>query len=245
MPPEAARRAHPVVRSLYRLTHHLSEDFLGGPRVLKMAWVINFQKALTWAVVLGLMVAYDDFSTTAWVYLALHGTYGLCWLMKHFAFPDPGWERRVTLGGAVMAFLLVLGPYWLLPWLLVSRGAEAPAPLQAAAISLHTLGVALMLSADCQKRFVLARGGGLITGGLFARTRHPNYLGEMMIYASYALLVRHWLAWAVLAWIWSAIFLVNILMQEASLSRHPGWAAYRARTGLVLPRIWAGRSRRA
>lgn len=237
MHPEAARRAHPIVRSLYGLVHHLSEDFLGGPRVLKMAWVINFQKALTWAVVLGLMAAYGSFTTTAWVYLALHGTYGLCWLMKHYAFPDPGWERRVTFGGALMAFLLVLGPYWLLPWLLVSRRIEAPGPLLAAAISLHTLGVALMLSADCQKHFARKGKAGLITDGLHARSRHPNYLGEMMVYASYALLVQHWLGWAVVVWVWSAVFLPNILMQEASLSRHPGWAEYRARTGLLLPRL--------
>jgi protein-S-isoprenylcysteine O-methyltransferase Ste14 len=235
--PEAARRAHPAVRTLYGLVHHLSEDVGGGPRPVKLAWVINFQKGLTWAVVLGLMAAYDDFSTTAWVYLGLHGTYGLCWLMKHLAFPDASWERRATLGGALMSFLLVLGPYWLLPWLLVSRGLEAPGPLLAAAISLHTLGVAVMLAADAQKHFALKRGGGLITDGMFARTRHPNYLGEMTIYASYALLVQHWLAWAILAWVWSAVFLPNILMQEASLSRHPGWAEYRARTGLVLPRL--------
>jgi hypothetical protein len=32
--------------------------------------------------------------------------------------------------------------------------------------------------------------------------------------------------------------MTNIAAQEVSLSRHPGWAAYKARTGLLLPRIF-------
>ncbi len=34
---------------------------------------------------------------------------------------------------------------------------------------------------------------GLITDGFFARTRNPNYLGEMMIYGSFAALSMHWI----------------------------------------------------
>lgn len=230
----------------HRLTHWLSEDFMGGPRVLKMAWVINFQKGGTAPLVLALMALYGNWSTVAWIYLALHGTYGLCWLLKHLAFPDPGWEKRVTFGGGAMAFLLVLGPYWLFPWLLISPvlGAHRPPPspaLLAAAVSLHTLGVVIMMSADSQKYFTLKYRRGLIEEGMFARTRHPNYLGEMMLYAAYALLVRHWLPWLILAWVWGAVFLLNILHQEASLSRYPGWRAYRARSGLLLPRLRAPR----
>ena len=48
-------------------------------------------------------------------------SYGLIWLAKHFVFPDPQWNRRVTLMGGVSSFALVLGPYWLAPYLLISR----------------------------------------------------------------------------------------------------------------------------
>jgi protein-S-isoprenylcysteine O-methyltransferase Ste14 len=232
----------PVVQALYDLRVYLSEDFLGGPRLLKLAWVINFQKGATAFYVLALMLLFNNFSTAAWVYLALHGTYGACWLMKHFAFPDRGWEKRVTLGGGLLAFLFVLGPYWVAPTLLISGvlGPEHPQPsnlLLAFSISLHTLGVAIMLSADAQKTFSLRCRPGLIQDGMFKYIRHPNYLGEMMIYAAYALLVQHWMPWLILAWVWSAIFLVNILMKEASLARYPEWAAYKARTGMLLPRL--------
>jgi hypothetical protein len=94
---------------------------------------------------------------------------------------------------------------------------------------------------DAHKHFVLQVRRGLITDGLFSRIRHPNYLGEMMLYASFALLAQHWAPWLVLLWVWAGVFLPNILAKEASMARYPEWAAYRARTGLLLPRLWPAR----
>lgn len=241
-------RVPAVFRLMGRLNRYLSEDFLGGPKLLKMAWVINLQKATTLLFVAALMVAYQNFSTAAWVYLALHGTYGLCWLLKHLAFPDASWERRVTFGGAVMSWVLVLGLYWVFPVLLISPvlGTDHPQPsvaLMSFCIGLHTLGVVIMMAADCQKNTTLRLRKGLITGGMFARVRHPNYLGEMMLYAAYALMVRHWIPWLILAWVWGGVFLTNMLHKEASMSRHPEWESYRARTGMLLPKLGAPRTR--
>jgi len=232
----------PIVKSWSAFTHSMSQDFLGGPRVLKLAWVINFQKGGTLLFIGALMLWYQNFSTAAWVYLALHGTYGLCWVLKDSVFPDPAWQVRVTFGGAFMAFALVLGLYWLFPWLLISpvlgpRAAPSGA-LLALCIGLHTLGCVIMMSADCQKYFTLKYRKGLIEDGMFRYVRNPNYLGEMMLYGAYALLVGHWIPWAVLGWVWGFFFLPNMLLKDASLSRHPGWARYKARTGLLLPRVF-------
>jgi protein-S-isoprenylcysteine O-methyltransferase Ste14 len=107
----------------------------------------------------------------------------------------------------------------------------------AACTVIFTIGLTLMIGADAQKNATLAARPGLITDGFYARTRHPNYLGEMLIYGAFALMVRHWIPWVVLGAIWTCVFLTNIAAQEASLARHSGWAAYRARTGLLLPRF--------
>ena len=40
-----------------------------------------------------------------------------------------------------------------------------------------------------------------------------------------------------LLWVWLALFLPNMLGKEASMSRYPQWAAYKARTGMLLPRL--------
>jgi protein-S-isoprenylcysteine O-methyltransferase Ste14 len=227
-----------MLESWRRLRDHLSYDLFGGPRLLKMSWVINLQKGGTLAFVLALMWAFDVWSATAWIYAALHGSYGVLWLVKDRYFPDPNWERKVTFGGAVAAWVLVLGPYWIAPILLVVGDVQAPPALLGAATFLYALGAVLMMVADAHKYFVLKVRRGLITDGLFGVVRHPNYLGEMMLYASFALIVQHWLPWLVLAFVWTAVFLPNILQKEASLSRHPEWADYKARTGMVLPKPW-------
>ena len=224
-------------------TAFMTERFLGGPRVLKLAWVINFQKTGTFFYILLLMNYYQNFSVAACVYLAMHGMYGFCWMLKHFAFPDRSWEKKVTIGGGLMAFVLVLGLYWVFPYLLIS-GILGPDQKMAsltvltAAISLHTLGVVIMMTADCQKYFTLKYHQGLIREGLFKYIRHPNYLGEIMLYASYAMIVQHWIPWAILAWVWIGVFLVNILQKEASMSRYPEWADYKKKSGMLIPKLF-------
>lgn len=232
-----------VALRVNRIVRHLSRDFLGGPRVLKMAWVINLQKAGTAPFVAWLMWHYGNTSAPAWIYLGLHGSYGLCWVVKDLAVPDRGWQQRITFAGALVSYLLVLGPYWVAPWLLISGvlGPDHPPPsvaLMAACVFVHTVGVAIMIGADVQKNAVLRLRKGLITDGMYARVRHPNYLGEMLIYAAYALMVGHWIPWAILGAIWTFVFMTNIAAQEASLARYPEWQAYKARTGLLLPRVW-------
>lgn len=226
---------------LHRLVQYLSRDAFGGPRVLKLSWVINAQKAGTLPFVAALMWYYGNTSPAAWLYLALHGSYGVCWVIKDLALPDRGWQQRVTYGGAALSFLLVLGPYWVAPWLLIS-GVLGPAHgqpssvLMAAAVCAHTIGVALMMASDAQKNAVLRVRPGLIDDGMFGRVRHPNYLGEMLVYGAYALIVRHWIPWTILAAIWTFVFLTNMMAQDASLSRYPGWETYRQRAGLLLPK---------
>lgn len=229
-------------RAMRRLTDYLSRDCLAGwgGKPLKFAWVINAQKGGTFLFLGVLMAVYGANTPAAWVYLALHGTYGLVWLLKDLAFPDPNWQRRITIAGGVNAFLFVLGPYWLFGWLLISGVSHPAYPLPlwawlALCVSLCMFGSALMIAADAQKTFTLRLRRGLITDGVHRYVRHPNYLGEMMIYGSFALLAWHWLPVLVLAWVWIGLFAVNMLHKEASLSRYPEWADYRRRSWWLVP----------
>ena len=229
-----------AARRVRRFSDYMVEDFGGGPRPWKFAWVINFQKVGSFAFLGSLMWYYGNSSTAAWIYLALQGSYGLVWFIKDMAFPDPNWQRRITIGGGVNAFLAVLGWYWVFGWLLISGVSDPDYPLPDAAwfalcVSLCILGCSIMIAADAQKFFTLRLEAGLITDGMFRYVRHPNYLGEMMIYGSFALMVWHWLPVLVLSWVWIGIFAVNMILKEASMSRHPGWAAYRRRSGWLLP----------
>jgi protein-S-isoprenylcysteine O-methyltransferase Ste14 len=95
-----------------------------------------------------------------------------------------------------------------------------------------------MLAADAQKYFTLKVQRGLITDGMFRYVRHPNYLGEMLIYTALALLVWHWFPVLVLAFVWGELFAVNMVMKEASMSRYPAWRAYKQRTYWLLPGLF-------
>ena len=93
----------------------------------------------------------------------------------------------------------------------------------------------IVYASDCQKYYTLRYNKSLITEGFYKYVRHPNYLGEMMIYGSFALLAQHWLPWLILAYWWTAMFYVNMQLIDASLSRYPGWEEYKVRTGMLLP----------
>ena len=236
------KQAPQIFQRLSQLTQYLSEDILGGPRWLKLAWVINLQKGGTLFFVASLIYVYDNQSPSAWTYLGLHGSYGLCWLLKELCFPDGNWQKRVTWVGGLNALLFVLGPYWIAPWLLVSghfgvSEVNRPTWWLGLCILIHTLGLALMFGADAQKYYTLKVKKGLIMDGFFSLIRHPNYTGEMMIYGAYALLVWHWLPMCVLAFVWCFLFATNIALKEASMSRYPEWRDYQGRTGYLLPPI--------
>lgn len=223
-----------------KFTDYLSKDFLGGPRPWKFAWIINFQKGGSFFFFGFLIWYYQNTSTAAWIYLALHGGYGLVWLIKDLAFPDPNWQIKITIGAGINAFAAVLGLYWVFGWLLISRSSQPVYPLPEAVwfalcISLCLLGSVIMIAADAQKFYTLRIQRGLITDGMHRWVRHPNYLGEMMIYGSFAMLVWHWFPVLVLAWVWLGLFAVNMVMKEASMSRYPDWAAYKKRSWWLVP----------
>ena len=121
-------------RNTRRFTNWLVNDCGGGPRPWKFAWVINFQKGGTFLFMALLMWFYagkTEWATSpaAWLYLALHGSSGLVWLIKDLAFPDPNWQNRITILGGINAFVGVLGQYWLFGWLLISGTAAPHYPL--------------------------------------------------------------------------------------------------------------------
>jgi protein-S-isoprenylcysteine O-methyltransferase Ste14 len=205
--------------------------------MMKTGTYINIHKSLVIPVVAGLMWHYWNWSTAAFVYLGMHGTYSLLWLIKQAAYPDRRFDEPLPVWiGAIFVFLPLAG-YYLAPYLLISRHVVLPPFLFAVVLFLYTLGIFLHYVSDAQKYYTLKLHKGLITEGLFARTRNPNYLGEILVYLAFALMSLHWLPLVVLAaWV-VGFFLRNMLRKDQSLSRYPGFQEYRRRSGLLFPRL--------
>ena len=204
---------------------------------LKIKHIINLHKGLTAFVILGLMLAYNNFTQGAWVYLSLHGTYGFLWLIKDRIYPDKQWEQEIPLGMGIASFFLI-NLYWVAPFILISSGSVPSLPLIAVAISLNILGVFLHYTSDAQKYFTLKYHSGLITEGFFARCRNTNYLGEILIYSSFALLTQHWLPFLLLGFFIATVFIPNIRKKDQSLSRYPEFDTYKANTGIIFPKLF-------
>ena len=95
-----------------------------------------------------------------------------------------------------------------------------------------------MMASDTQKYFVLKVQKGLISDGWFGICRNTNYLGEMLIYASYAALSRDVVSWAIVVYVWSVLFGKNMIQKEASFARKKGGKEYVARSGMLIPKVW-------
>ena len=204
---------------------------------MKAKHFINLHKGLSFPFIFTLMLIYQNFNLGAWVYLALHGTYGLLWLLKSQIYPDKQWEQEISVGMGIFGFVLV-SLYWVAPFILISSGSQPPLPLVAAAISLNIIGVFLHYTSDAQKYYTLKYHSGLITEGFFARSRNTNYLGEILIYGSFVMLVQHWLPFLILAAFIAGMFIPNMIKKDRSLGRYPEFADYKTRAGFLLPRLF-------
>jgi steroid 5-alpha reductase family enzyme len=205
---------------------------------MKVATAINVHKALVIPVVLGLMWFFQDWSTEAFIYLALHGTYSVLWLIKGRSYPDKRFEERVPAAIGIIFIFLPLAGYYVAPYLLISRHVTLTPSLIGLILTIYIFGVFLHYVSDAQKHYTLQTKKGLIEDGLFARTRNPNYLGEIMIYTAYAIMSMHWLPFLILGgWIFG-FFVRNMLAKDKSLSRYPQFAEYKKRTGLLFPNLF-------
>ncbi len=203
---------------------------------MKQKFFIDSHKGITWAAIVLMMAAYGQWgNVTAWVYLALHGSYGLLWVLKSRIFPDKSWEAPIGWGYGLAnwAFLTL---YWVAPWLLMSRDVVAPPWYLGICVIIFTFGVFLHFTTDMQKHTALAlQPNQLITDGMFSRSRNLNYLGELFIYLGFGLLAMHWAPLAIIAVAFLVVWLPNMLRKDRSLARYAGFAAYRQRTKLLIP----------
>ena len=205
---------------------------------MKLNQIINLHKGLTPFVVFALMAIYDNYSTPAWIYLSLHGTYGILWLIKEKIFPDPYFKDEISLLTSITGFIF-LGSYWIAPYLLISSNPIKFVPnfIIAICISINIIGVFLHFASDSQKYFSLKIKKELITDGFFKNIRNTNYLGEILIYLSFAILSMNFIPFVILLIFFLVVFLPRMIKKDKSLSKYNGFNKYKNSSGLILPKF--------
>ena len=193
---------------------------------MKLNQIINLHKGLTPIVVLSLMTIYNNFTMPAWIYLSLHGTYGILWLLKEKIFPDPYFKDKIDIFTGIAGFLF-LGSYWVSPFILISSQKIVSNPIVALCISLNIFGVFLHFASDSQKYFSLKIKKELINDGFFKKIRNTNYLGEILIYLSFAILSMSYIPILILSIFIFLVFVPRMLKKDKSLSKYPLFEKYK------------------
>ncbi|MFN6337957.1 MAG: DUF1295 domain-containing protein [Cyanobacteriota bacterium] len=202
---------------------------------------INAAKGLTilLLLVLAALVGVRDMRQV--VYLSLHISYCLWWLLEQWLFPQRGrqlFTERVGPGRFALA-LLFIGVLYSLPGLLaflnpepISHGAVA------LALGLFSFGGLINASADVQKMTAKAMGAGLVSDGIWRQVRHVNYLGDLLRYLSFAVVAGSGWAYLVPGLV-LLIYLRRIGQKEAQMAaKYPDFEAYQGRSTRLLPWIW-------
>ncbi len=199
---------------------------------------IDTHKGVTGLAILGMLAYFGQWQNpTAWIYLALHGTYGILWVLKSRIFPDRIWDQHCSIWYGLYIWG-GLSLYWLSPLIITSRSVQVPGWYSAICICLFTIGVFLHFATDMQKHTALQlRPNHLITDGLLQRSMNMNYFGELLIYLGFALLARHWLPLAVIGLFIVIIWMPNMRKKAQSLSRYADYAKYRKSTKYLIPFI--------
>jgi hypothetical protein len=135
---------------------------------------IDVHKALVIPVTMAAMLIFGNFAIVMWLYLAMHGTYSILWLIKGRTYPDRRFAAQVPIWIGILFVFLPLAGYYAAPILLAWLHPNVPGWAVALGVSIFTVGIFLHYVADAQKYYTLQLRPGLIDTGLFARTRNPT-----------------------------------------------------------------------
>eukprot|EP01084_Bolivina_argentea_P182585 315165_1 len=207
---------------------------------MKLYVFVNAQKLLMVFYLIWMMYKYDHFSTTAYVYVCIHGCYGYIWyFIKHLSFPNRSFDMNITItyfiGYIFIAWIIIP----LIPSFCLSNKEPASSTIIVLSLIIYIFGINIMMCADCQLYYSLKYNkGNLVNIGLNKYMRHPNYLGELLIYLSFAILSRHWISFVIVIGLWLFMWLPMNIQKEKSLSRYKEWKQYKQKSWMYFPNLF-------
>ncbi len=212
---------------------------------MKQKHFIDFHKGINSIFILLLMYYFDSWNNiVAWIYLALHGTYGYMWILKSKIFPDRQWESKTSIRYGLFIWL-GLSLYWISPYIIISGNSILPFSIPMYPIyiffcvTIYIFGVFLHFTSDMQKYIQLKYSpSNLIDNGMFKSLRNTNYLGELLIYLGFSLLALDWTPIIALMIFIIFIWIPNMYKKDTSLSKYSKFKKYKSKTKRFIPFLW-------
>jgi protein-S-isoprenylcysteine O-methyltransferase Ste14 len=240
-------------------------DPIGGPHIFTARQPINLHKGFIVVAYMAMLYRVggeapfefkQSYGPAAMILLVAHSVYGFAWITKDIFFPDTSWFRPCSLLGAALIFVYPLGVYYLPMWCLVTSNLEASDPsilcpkafargdepwVLISGLCCFLIGFFYHFVGDAQKYFMLKhqKPRSLITDGMFAYVRNPNYFGEILIYTGFAIWSCNYGVFPQFLFVWLWLFWPNMLAKDASMSRYPEWRAWADRSWMVVPNLFA------
>lgn len=239
---ERTKNAGKITRLIATIVNFMVYELGGGKKSVKGSHVVNLACLISGVAAIVLAYLFQIDSLYSFTALGVFLSYQIVWPIKNQVFPDASWEHRMTVPSAIFFFcylVISLSPGFFIA--MNMRSGDLPLSENlwvVASIFVYVLGLLLLLISDCQKYFTLKYQKGLITTGMFKRMRHPNYLGQSLVYISFAMLAYHVIPLIWYVFVVSLINTNNIKVKEASMARYPEWSEYKKRSGYLFPKIF-------
>ena len=212
---------------------------------MKQKYFIDIHKGLTSVFILFLMYYFNSWDNLiAWIYLSLHGTYGILWILKSRIFPDKQWENKTSIWYGLFIWS-GLSLYWVSPYIIITGNHFLPFNISinpiyiSCCITLYIFGIFLHFTSDMQKYINLKLNPGhLIKDDMFKKLRNTNYLGELFIYIGFSLLAFDCAPLIVLSIFMFAIWIPNMIKKDKSLSKYDDFKEYKNKTKRFFPFLY-------
>jgi len=206
---------------------------------MKQKFYIDLHKGLTSIYVLSLIFFFSAWeNTNIFIYLALHGSYGILWILKSYIYPDRQWESKCSIWYGLFIWM-GLSLYWISPYIIITQNIQSANWYLALCIMIYIIGLFLHFTSDMQKFIQLKYNPNiLIKNIMFSRLRNINYIGELLIYLGFSLLAMHWIPIAALSLFIICIWIPNMIKKDKSLSRYNDFDEYKKKSYSFLPFLW-------
>ncbi len=209
------------------------------PIVIVMAFAVRYSLSITGVLALIVICIWGVRLTANWAY-TFHGLHAQDWRYTMLKQQSGKWYPFVNFFGIHLVPTLIVYACTM-PAVAVIVTAPSFRPLALCGVFVSVLGFTMQGVADIQMhKFRRSGVGGFIRTGLWKYSRHPNYLGEILMWCgvgafSVALLPVRWYL-VVGALLNTLLFLgISIPMADKRQARKTGFGEYKAQTRMLLP----------